>query len=998
MKKLFVISLLLLSLVFTVVACKDDPVEPTETTAGETTGTVEDPTAAPADDTTAKTEDPTEGPEVTTGKSEDPTEPPPAATTEKPEDPTDPPEDPTEPPETEPVDPMAPISIFDANALANLDRPNYIESAVVSDDGKYITITPNASDPHYYPFANVEGGRYIAIKYRSPNAEGTAVQLYIGSMGTGPTDDSSMLRQSTIADGEWHIAIFDTQALIDAGIYDGSTVSYFRFDPLECDYMLDENGETYKVDGAWARYPMPEGAIIDVQYIAFFHSVEAAELYDCRPDYIATPEDLATKAVNTTDVTLNDGYVTLTGTGGDGWISALDAHSVSNLNSYVIALRYRTTAQGKGEFFAGSGGGAVGGSEQFIEYISDGEWHTLYADVSALSDMSGSLNYIRYDYFGDANGTTIDVAYIAVFKTQALAEAYDAIINKVPDDTTNFVTDITANFGEADEKLDLQSTDLANLFAIKYGANETQYAVKNGESPYYGVSSFTSMVTNTNGAYAYTVDVVSTDGPEGFASIFLRGIQNASIEKEYYGQDGHDGDSSSMGGAGIYLNVIQKDGAPTLRVNLKTYNGAYVPNITYIPINSQTITVADNGNCVSIMAGDELVATIKISGTKDYGLDAVAADELAATAVMTLADGSEIVYEDACVAASHISQVGIATRTGSIAFNRVSLMPFSSVAIPSFPEAVEYLSSDKDDYIVGEPIIITALGEGKDWVGIAERGADLSLAWYYVADVSGQAVNFFEIAQDNATSTAFTSLPAGEYTLYLLPDDQSLRDGTPVAQKDITVHEPIEIDYVTDGLVSCYTGAGYSQTVWSDVVSGYDLRINANDQNYITADGLRASGIRHNFDKALVDLVNGNTFTVEILLGEFTSIGESYNTFMNSSNDNFALFRRNSDDLLEFKFAANPGDQRPKIPNGLDLINNSLITITYTVGGNCRVYVDGVLMSEKASPSAMGADDLFIGHNQSNKLFDTTYKSIRFYDRELTAEEVLANAKVDGKA
>ena len=37
-----------------------------------------------------------------------------------------------------------------------------------------------------------------------------------------------------------------------------------------------------------------------------------------------------------------------------------------------------------------------------------------------------------------------------------------------------------------------------------------------------------------------------------------------------------------------------------------------------------------------------------------------------------------------------------------------------------------------------------------------------------------------------------------------------------------------------------------------------------------------------------------------------------------------------------------------------------------------------------------------IGHDEPGKTFDTTYRAIRFYDRALTAEEVLANAKVDG--
>ncbi len=240
MKKLLVISLLLLALVFTVVACTDDDVT-ADTTVAETTGT-EEPTAAPtvAEDTTAA-EEPTEAPETTEASDPDTTKAP--EPTKEPETTKKPEEKPTEPEVTEPVDPMAPIAVFDAQALNNHQvNVKGIESIVLSENGKFITVKPTNADPHFEPFYNITGGRFIAIKYRSTNADGTAVQLYIGSSGTGPTDDTTMLRQSTIADGQWHVAIFDTQALIDAGLYDGSTVSYFRFDPLECDYILDDEG------------------------------------------------------------------------------------------------------------------------------------------------------------------------------------------------------------------------------------------------------------------------------------------------------------------------------------------------------------------------------------------------------------------------------------------------------------------------------------------------------------------------------------------------------------------------------------------------------------------------------------------------------------------------------------------------------------------------------------------------------------------------------------
>ncbi len=105
---------------------------------------------------------------------------------------------------------------------------------------------------------------------------------------------------------------------------------------------------------------------------------------------------------------------------------------------------------------------------------------------------------------------------------------------------------------------------------------------------------------------------------------------------------------------------------------------------------------------------------------------------------------------------------------------------------PQEPEPAEKLIVDKTEYGVGEPIMITAYGSGTDWVGIATRGGDASIGWYYVEEISGQTVNFFEYAHDsNGVYTAH--LPAGEYTVYLIPDDHVLLGATPIAAIDIVI-------------------------------------------------------------------------------------------------------------------------------------------------------------------------------------------------------------------
>ena len=70
---------------------------------------------------------------------------------------------------------------------------------------------------------------------------------------------------------------------------------------------------------------------------------------------------------------------------------------------------------------------------------------------------------------------------------------------------------------------------------------------------------------------------------------------------------------------------------------------------------------------------------------------------------------------------------------------------------------------------------------------------------------------------------------------------------------------------VTDGLVSYYKGEGNSAdaTVWVDSVGDNDLPITKNSKNYFTETGLRVEGTQHYFPQAIVNLVNGQAFTVE---------------------------------------------------------------------------------------------------------------------------------------
>ncbi len=708
MKKLLLVALLLLAMVFTMVACQDT--EKPEETTGDKPVVTDEPTEKP---TEAPTEDPDKDTQApTTPDTPAPTDPDtPAPTDPAPTEPATPaPTEPvvTEPPtEPEPVDPDAPISVFDADALNNLDRPNFIESAEVIDGALHII--PSSSDPHYYPFSNVEGGRYVAIKYRSEIGDGMAIQFYLASSGTGPSDDTSMLKQSLIADGEWHVAIIDTKPLIDAGIYDGSKVSYFRFDPMECDYILDENGQPQKDEtGTWIRYPKPEGANIDVKYIAFFNSADAVEKYESQPLALVTPEQIASAAPsgNTTDATLGDGFTTVIGTGGDSYFTL----PVSGVKGTIVAIKYRTTYSDSGEFFVGSSGGPHGGDDEVsFTYEGDNEWHLLLVDVTAAAAVTDGIGYLRYDCFGAADGKTIDIAYFGVFESAAQAEAYDKLLTALPNDTHNFEVNAADEEGTS-----VAGSTLSSVFAFLQAAAGPS-PIENGAYVFKG---YTEAIATANGAYAFTADSVGS-GNLNLAMMFVRGVYNFNFgDGGYFGAIWENGAGANWtgyaGSAGIYLLPVKaEDGSVTLTVRFNCWDGTKASIKAYnIPVPSTEITVVDNGTDVSIISGDTLAAIVTISGTKDFGYTGqngavVAPDACAETVTITLADGTEELVENAVVASTHLAQLGLATRDGGqLTVTNVSLKGATSVEIPDFP----YVNTFADWNVT------------EDWTEVKENG------------------------------------------------------------------------------------------------------------------------------------------------------------------------------------------------------------------------------------------------------------------------------------
>jgi hypothetical protein len=135
--------------------------------------------------------------------------------------------------------------------------------------------------------------------------------------------------------------------------------------------------------------------------------------------------------------------------------------------------------------------------------------------------------------------------------------------------------------------------------------------------------------------------------------------------------------------------------------------------------------------------------------------------------------------------------------------------PFDSVDFT----VIATLELDKYSYKEGDDILVTAAGEGKDWVGLYKKGevpggGVSSIYWYYVAEghtplepvsIKGET--------HNADRDDVADLPAGEYTMFLLANDgydvidsidfkitgtKKAEEPAPAAEEPVQAEEPAQ--------------------------------------------------------------------------------------------------------------------------------------------------------------------------------------------------------------
>ncbi len=112
-----------------------------------------------------------------------------------------------------------------------------------------------------------------------------------------------------------------------------------------------------------------------------------------------------------------------------------------------------------------------------------------------------------------------------------------------------------------------------------------------------------------------------------------------------------------------------------------------------------------------------------------------------------------------------------------IVFALLAMLTLALAATVVFAEE-EKLKTDKTEYTLDEPIMVTAIGSGKDWVGIYYPDEPHSLYWGYIEDVGnyhgvGSGTPFDIKNAPDRNNDAPASLSPGDYVIRLMPNDST---------------------------------------------------------------------------------------------------------------------------------------------------------------------------------------------------------------------------------
>ena len=732
MKKLLLIAILMLALVFTVVACTGGET-PDDTTVGDTT--VETPTEAPTDepDTPAPDTDEPETPAPDTDEPETP-----APDTDEPDTPAPETDPPTEAPT---ADPMEPVLVIEPDQLiSSATGGNKVSAGEATTEGNrtFVPLASTGGDPYFQILsgAGVEAG-YLAIAYRT-NCP-LPGEIFIGS-GGGPNGQGDFFSIDWNEDGAWNLMVIDLANCGVTSITDG-VVNYLRLD-IFTDHMADKT--------------------LDIQYMAFFKSAEAAMAYDFKvnPPYVEAAEAGQTNASFDTFYVNNQMYFPEDG-GAGGKLDEINntiTFAAGEVHDSMILRGWIGFNQPIDSFGYYLDNYKMVFNPDYTKPTEDGVKAAGGEHASRFEILVPLAQLVSNDHFA---------GFVAKLADGTIARLRADITVDLPDDITDtFVSNVASN----EDGTDLQASDLSNYFTITYGAADP-HMVSGGVYQYGGIN---ELYTTVDGLYAFSINMLeaantamafvrgtrvvhSVDLPEVDAAAGLYPINN------YYETDGQ----GRMGGAGIYAALYNG----RLNLMIKSYDDearTHQINRDYsIVAEGTNLTIADNGSTIYFLVDGNLLATVALSGSTTYEkiCDVAEGVTFAQTAVVTLADGTTDTIENTLVVDTVQSQLGIAVRPATIKFDSIKVEGLSSVTIPS----EFYVPVPKENVALGKPVDADSVENDANIPANATDG-DESTRWGALPNGAANLIVDLGDVYDLVGLDVFFENAGWEYTISLSQD------------------------------------------------------------------------------------------------------------------------------------------------------------------------------------------------------------------------------------
>lgn len=353
---------------------------------------------------------------------------------------------------------------------------------------------------------------------------------------------------------------------------------------------------------------------------------------------------------------------------------------------------------GQDRLLAVSGWLAVAGGVERYVWSADGvTWYPALTNGATGEPSEGYFASLGFEN-ATANALFSDLILdLTPCAGKNISVTVGGVPNGAPDRVVPFITVTGLNVPQRLEELDytyitradyneegtdLASSDLRSLFEVCYGAGDLRHVTLHDGGLCYCFEGIHSFQTLADGCFAMTAEITSM---KGCSFLFVRATREVRSVDEVpiplqnlYETDG----LGLCGGAGIYAKL--SDGVLTLVVKALDPTAPYrIRNHVYeFPATGDRLTLADDGSTVYVLVDGREITRVVIDGYAEYPehFARVAPNiQFAATATVTLPDGTTEVIRDTLVAATAQSQFGVAIRGGSIHFTELSVVPFSEM-------------------------------------------------------------------------------------------------------------------------------------------------------------------------------------------------------------------------------------------------------------------------------------------------------------------------------